>query len=92
MKISEMLTHPNVTLSVTPADLKEFALDVIAEFIQATASKQEDKLSCTEAGAYLGVTTKTFSNWNKLGLIKPDGKIGARAYYLKSSLDKIKEL
>lgn len=94
MKISEMLTHPNVTLSVTPADLKEFALELLEESrlaaAEAEASRQTNKrYSVKEAAKYLGRTEPTIWRWRKVGLLEPDGYLASKPYYLKSSLDKI---
>lgn len=98
MKISEMLACPNVTISVTAADLKEFALEIIEEVKQAAEAKAEAektanrRYSLEEAAQYLGRTKITLWQWSKAGYLKPDGKIGTRPYYLKSSLDKITRL
>lgn len=98
MKISEMLAYPNVTISVTAADLKEFALEVIEEVKQAAEAKAEAKnaancrYSLEEAAKYLGRTPATLWRWRKTEYLKPDGYIGVSPYYLKSSLDKIIDL
>lgn len=95
MKISEMLAYPNVTISVTAADLKEFALEVIEEVKQAAEAKAEAenaanrRYSLEEAAQYLGRTKSTLWQWSKKNYLKPDGYLGVKPYYLKSSLDKI---
>lgn len=95
MNINEMLACPNVTISVTAADLKEFALEVIEEVKQATEAKAEAenaanrRYSLEEAAQYLGRTKATLWRWRKTDYLKPDGYLGVKPFYFKKSLDKI---
>lgn len=94
MKINEMLAYPNVTISVTAADLKEFALELLEESrlaaAEAEAARQTNKrYSVKEAAKYLGRTEPTIWRWRKVGLLEPDGYLASKPYYLKSSLDKM---
>ncbi len=89
MSIKELLeSGHNVTLNVTPADLKEFAL-AIAEEVKAAITPSEPpdvKLTLKETAAMLGVTTGTLWRWRKDGYLIPDGYIGQKPYYLKSKV------
>ena len=89
MNIQELLSSgQNVTIAVTPADLKEFAL-VVAEEVKAAITPSEPpdvKLTSKETAAMLGVTTGTLWRWRKEGYLTPDGYIGQKPYYLKSKV------
>ena len=88
MNISELINHQNVTISVTAADLKEFAFSVIDEYKQTTevASKEDKRLTTAEAAKYLGKSIPTLWRWKKEGYLVPDGQTGKNPYYLLSSL------
>ena len=89
MNISELINHQNVTISVTAADLKEFAINVIDEYQQAAEkeSKEDKRLTTAEAAKYLGKSTPTLWRWKKEGYLVPDGQTGKNPYYLLSTLN-----
>lgn len=93
MNIQELLSSgQNVTIAVTPADLREFALTV-AEEVKASWSakdRQDKRLTAKEAAAQLGVTVNSLYRWNKNGYLSPAGHIGQKPYYLQSQIDEIR--
>lgn len=93
MSIQELLSSgQNVTIAVTPADLREFALTV-AEEVKASWSakdRQDKRLTAKEAAAQLGVTVNSLYRWNKNGYLSPAGHIGQKPYYLQSQIDGIR--
>ncbi len=93
MNIQELLSSgQNVTIAVTPADLREFALTV-AEEVKASWSakdRQDKRLTAKEAAAQLGVTVNSLYRWNKNGYLSPAGHIGQKPYYLQSQIDGIR--
>lgn len=90
MNISELINHANVTISVSAADLKEFALGIISEYKQTAekANKEDKRLTTAEAAKYLGKSVPTLWRWKKEGYLMPDGQTGNSPYYLLSSLTK----
>ena len=93
MNIQELLSSgQNVTIAVTPADLREFALTV-AEEVKASWSakdRQDKRLTAKEAAVQLGVTVNSLYRWNKNGYLSPAGHIGQKPYYLQSQIDGIR--
>lgn len=93
MSIQELLSSgQNVTIAVTPADLRDFALTV-AEEVKASWSakdRQDKRLTAKEAAAQLGVTVNSLYRWNKNGYLSPAGHIGQKPYYLQSQIDGIR--
>lgn len=91
MNISELINQTNVTISVSAADLKEFALNVISEYQQAAeaASKEDKRFTTAEAAKFLGKSIPTLWRWKKEGYLVPDGQTGNSPYYLLSSLTKL---
>lgn len=81
----------NVTLSVTPADLREFFL-AIAQEIRDNAPtvkeepQQEAYLSNDEVAAKFGVCKNTLWRWNRDGYLKPF-KVGKKLYYRSSDVE-----
>lgn len=88
MNISELINQTNVTISVSAADLKEFAINVIDEYQLAAekASKEDRRLTTAEAAKFLGKSIPTLWRWKKEGYLVPDGQTGNSPYYLLRSL------
>lgn len=93
MSIQELLSSgQNVMITVTPADLKEFAL-AVAEEVKASwmaREKQDKRLTAKETAEQLGVTVNSLYRWNKNGYLSPAGHIGQKPYYLQSQIDGIR--
>lgn len=92
MSIQELIaTGQNVTIAVTPADLKEFAL-AVAEEVKAAMSAndtQDRRLTIQETARALGVSVNTLWRWRKDGYLQPAGFVGRKPYYLQSQIDKL---
>lgn len=99
MNIQELLKASdvtNITISVTPADLKEFALAVVDE-LRSTETKLEQKkctgtdvfMSVGEAAKYIGKTKNTLWRWEKEKYLLPTSRIGNTPVYSKATLDGI---
>lgn len=90
MKIKEMLdSGSRITISVTPADLKEFAL-TIAEEVKAAMRRDadaEERLSLQETAKILHVSASTLWRWERIGYLKPAGHIGRKPYYTRGQLN-----
>lgn len=81
----------NVTLSVTPADLREFALAIAKEIMDNAPTvkeepQQEAYLSNDEVSAKLGVSKNTLWRWGRDGYLKPF-KVGKKLFYKSSDVE-----
>lgn len=55
----------------------------------ALAQIKNTKYFSEDVCKQLHITRSTLWKWNKSGYLKPDGKIGKRPFYLKSTLDRL---
>lgn len=92
MNIKELLASgANISISVTPADLKEFAVSIINETL---AQKNEQKpveekyLSPAETASKLKVSKNTLWRWAKDGYLVPV-KIGRKSAYKMSKINEL---
>ena len=81
----------NVTLSVTPADLREFFLAIAKEIMDNAPTvkegpQQEAYLSNDEVAAKLGVSKNTLWRWGRDGYLKPF-KVGKKLFYKSSDVE-----
>lgn len=83
---------PNIQLSVGATELKEFARDVISEFMEEyQPQKEEDTLLTPEQAAAKIQTTKvTLWRWTKQGYLSPV-RIGGKVFYKESDIKKLME-
>jgi predicted DNA-binding transcriptional regulator AlpA len=92
MNLSELITTgANVTVSVTPTDLKNFANDLVNEIIarEKPAPKQKEKLLTTdEVCEMLSISRVTAWQWDNKGIIKPI-RIGNLKRYRLSDIETI---
>ncbi len=94
MNIKELLSSDaHVSITVTPADLKEFAISLINETLAAKSEQKpvEEYLSPNETASLLGVSKNTLWRWSKSGYLVPV-RIGRKTVYKQSEINKIKEL
>jgi predicted DNA-binding transcriptional regulator AlpA len=90
MNIAELISNGvGVTISVTPTDLKEFALELLEEANQVK-KEPEQFLTADETSKKLNVTSTTLWRWNKENYLKPI-KIGRKPYYKLSDVNKLME-
>ena len=81
----------NVAITVTPTDLKEFALNIIEQAQMAKAKEEtEQYLSPNEASKTLKVSINTLWRWNKEKYLCPI-KVGHRSLYKLSEITKLME-
>ena len=93
MNIRDLLTSDaHISIVVTPADLKEFAVSLINETLAAKSEQKpvEEYLQRSEAAKMLGVSTNTLWRWAKDGYLSPV-KIGHKSAYKLSDINKIRQ-
>lgn len=80
----------NVTISVRPAELKEFAIEVVNECLTSAAKSQEPQqaklISQDEVADKLGVSKNTLWRWSKTGYLTPI-KVGRKPFYKLSDVE-----
>lgn len=95
MNIQEILKESertNITISVTPSDLKEFAITIIEEFVkhEKNYNSPEDKgpifMNTDDVCGLLKITKATLCRWKKSGYLVPHSSIGKKNMYLKSDV------
>lgn len=92
MNINELLgSGAQVAITVTPADLKEFAVTIINETMAKQPEQKEEYLTPDQTASTLGVSKNTLWRWMKSGYLTPV-KIGRKSVYKKSDITKLKEL
>ena len=92
MNIKELIASgANVTVTLTPTDLREFGMSLISEAIanRDKLNVPETYLTQKEAAEALGVTVSTLWRWSKDGYLKPV-KIGSKSRYKLSDINKLK--
>ena len=92
MNISELIKNgaSNVMLSVTPADLQEFALEIVRQCRSVPAEKENDEsyLSRKETLARLRCSDASLWRWQKEGVLVPV-KVGAMSLYRLSDVRRL---
>lgn len=91
--ISKLLeVSDNISVTVTLADLKEFALAVVNEVMAARQAEREEEkyLSPDEVAEMMGVCTNTLWRWNTQKYLCPV-KVGRKSKYKWSEVKKILE-
>ena len=93
VKIEEVLrVSPNMQLVITVADLKEFALSVANEVMNAGGNdrKDEKRYTPTEFADKHNVDKSTLWRWCKAGILTKT-KEGGKVYYRESDLKIMEE-
>lgn len=84
----------NVTnyLAVSEENLAKIAEIVYKKITDKWAENNTPtkKMYVKDAMRYLQVTRTTLWRWQQTGYLVPDGKVGDRPFYYKSTLDKVK--
>ena len=91
MNIKTLLeSGANVSITVTPADLKEFALTMIQEATKIGGKQKtpESYLTQKEAAKKLNVSENTLWRWKQTGYLTPI-KIGNSVYYRSSDIENL---
>ncbi len=89
MSIEELMnSNANVSITVTPADLKEFALSLIEEAMKMGSRQKEPEkyLTQKEVAKMLGVSENTLWRWKRTNYLVPS-KVGNSVYYRQSDID-----
>ena len=90
MSIKEIInTNPNIQLVISAADLKEFALELLAEREKSSA-KSDKYLTIPETAEKYGVSQSTLWRWSRLGYL-PKVKLGGKSFYRESDIIKLME-
>ena len=88
MNINEIInTNPNIQLVVTAADLKEFALELLAER-EKSSTKSEKYLTIAETVEKYGISKPTLYRWSRLDYL-PKVKLGGKSFYRESDIIKL---
>lgn len=93
MNINELLSSSaQISIVVTPADLKEFALSLIKETqaIKPEEKPAEQYLSPDETATLLKVSKNTLWRWSKNGYLSPT-KVGRKSVYKLSEINQIRQ-
>ncbi len=92
MNIAQILSAGahNISLTVTPADLKEFAVTIFEQCRAEYAPKSQPEIyhSKREAMSLLGVSDATLWRWNRDGYLCPS-KVGMRVRYKHRDIQRI---
>ncbi len=89
MRIEEFLNNgTNVSITVTPIDLKEFAMYLIeqAQVNEREKAQEEQFLTPDDVSAKIGVSTNTLWRWEKSGYLVPV-KVGRKSRYKLSEVN-----
>lgn len=85
MNIQELIqSGANVTVMVTPADLKEFAHSIIVEYTQVSV-KEEKQYTRKQFAEHKGVSLGTLWRWEQAGILTPT-RAGGKVWYKDSDL------
>ena len=93
MSIAEALSmNPNTLLVISAADLKEFALELMDEFVNSSKfeNNTEKYLTTAETMKMLNVSEPTLWRWSKTGYL-PKVKLGRKCFYRESDIVKLVE-
>ena len=91
MRIESLLeSSANVSITVTPTDLKEFALSLINEAMDMGCKQKtpESYLTQKEAAEKLNVSESTLWRWKKTKYLVPS-KVGKTVYYKLSDIENL---
>ena len=90
MSIKEIIdTNPNIMLIISAADLKEFALELLAER-EKFSTKSDKYLTIAETAEKYGVSKPSLWRWTKMGYL-PKHKLGGKCFYRESDIIKLIE-
>ena len=91
MNINELINAgANVSITISPADLEEFALSIIDKMKQAQDHEQQTESYMTpdEVARVFDVTKNTLWRWDKIGYLKPV-RCGRRLHYKRSDVTRL---
>lgn len=88
MSIIDLLNYgEQVSITITPMQLEEFALSIIAKVKeeQQQAQQPETYMMPDEVAKLFGITRNSLWRWNKLNYLKPV-RCGRRLHYKRSEV------
>lgn len=89
MNIQELIkSGANVTVTVTSTDLKEFALQIIKEYVTA-APQAEQVYTRKQFAQHKGVSLGTLWRWEQAGILTPT-RAGGKVWYKDSDLKEVR--
>ena len=91
MNVADLINAgTNVSITITPADLEEFALSIIDKVKQAQDHEQQPESYMTpdEVASVFDVTKNTLWRWDKIGYLKPV-RCGRRLHYKRSDVTRL---
>lgn len=95
MNVKELLNMGcnGISVTLSPMDLKEFALAIIDEVRNEEAAKKHavqsvERLTPKQVKEQYGLSLSTLWRWGKLGYLKPD-KLGYHSFYKKSDIENL---
>lgn len=89
MNIQDLIkSGTNVTVTVTPTDLKEFALQIIKEYVTA-APQAEQVYTRRQFAEHKGVSLGTLWRWEQAGILTPT-RAGGKVWYKDSDLKEVR--
>ena len=88
MSIKEIVNmNPNIQLVISAADLKEFALELLAER-EKSSTQSEKYLTIAETVEKYGISKPTLYRWSRLDYL-PKVKLGGKSFYRESDIIKL---
>ena len=88
MSIKEIVNmNPNIQLVISAADLKEFALELLAER-EKSSTQSEKYLTIAETVEKYGISKPTLYRWSRLDYL-PKIKLGGKSFYRESDIIKL---
>ena len=88
MSIKEIIdTNPNIQLVISAADLKEFALELLAER-EKSLTKSNNYLTIAETVEKYGISKPTLWRWSRIGYL-PKIKLKKKSFYRESDIIKL---
>ena len=85
MSIKQIIdSNPNIQLVISAADLKEFALELLAER-EKSSTQSKKYLTIAETVEKYGVSQSTLYRWSRLGYL-PKVKLGGKSFYRENDI------
>lgn len=94
MNIKELMqSGANVSITVTPADLREFAMEIIEEAkeMAKAVKRPEEYMTPDKVMKICGVSNNTLWRWNRDKYLCTV-KLGRKNFYRKSDIEKLREV
>jgi predicted DNA-binding transcriptional regulator AlpA len=89
MNIQNLIENgANISVSVSPIDLKEFGLSLIDEAKKKAEKETETFLTARECAKMCGVTLNSLWRWEKSGYLVPR-RVGRKVFYAKSDVNNL---